>query len=113
MTYWTVPFAKLLLESIPVIKLVPFLPMPVAQLLLCAGLVPLEALRITKCTTFGTPRLIHRIGVHLDRLERWKRFEWEDVKVRREEACKRGSCKQMHGCGTTITRVTCLKFWDG
>ena len=48
MTYWTVPFAKLLLKSIPVIKLVPFLPMPVAQLLLVAGLVPLEALRISK-----------------------------------------------------------------
>ena len=80
MTYWVVPFAKLLLKSIPVIKLVPLLPMPVAQLLLFAGLVSLEALRITKCITFGTPRLIYRIGVHLDRLELWKRFEWEEGK---------------------------------
>jgi hypothetical protein len=55
MTYWVVPLAKLLLESIPVIKLIPFLPMPIAQLLLFAGLVPLEALRVTKCIAFGTP----------------------------------------------------------
>jgi hypothetical protein len=69
MTYWVVPFAKLFLESIPVVKLVPILSMPVAQLLLLAGLVFLEALRITKCVTFGTPRLICRLGVHLDRVE--------------------------------------------
>jgi hypothetical protein len=66
MTYWVVPFEKLLLESIPVIKLIPSLPMPIAQLLLFAGLVPLEALRVTKCIAFGTPRLSYRIGVHLD-----------------------------------------------
>jgi hypothetical protein len=59
MTYRAVPFPKLLLESVPGIELVPLFPMPVAQLLGFARLVALEALRITKCLTFGTPRFIY------------------------------------------------------
>jgi hypothetical protein len=58
--------------------MVSFLPMLVAKPLCFAGLVLLKALGITKCITFGTPRVIYRIGVHLDRLEQWKRFEWEE-----------------------------------
>ena len=54
--YWTIPGMNLCLKCIPVINIyrlqVSFLPVPIAQLLLFAGYVRLEALRITKDTTF-------------------------------------------------------------
>jgi uncharacterized membrane protein YdjX (TVP38/TMEM64 family) len=64
-----IPFAKLLLESIPVIEHgieVSFLSMPIALLLRFAGFIPLEALRITIGLTFGAPCLTWYAGVHPD-----------------------------------------------
>jgi len=54
--YWMIPRMNLRLKCIPIINIyrlqVSFLPVPIAQLLLFAGYVRLEALRITKDTTF-------------------------------------------------------------